>query len=405
MIRPPEEATVNAKIVTGSTIERVEIHEFNYPAPDIGMDAGGFDLVYVPGHLQQITKFALVIETTDGSRGEYVALWGGTPMALGQTRMLAAHLPGRDALAREQLYDECKRALRQYDHMGYGPIDICLWDLAGKRYGVSIRELLGGFRQKLPTYASTLHGDRHGGLSTPNDYADFALHCAELGYKAFKMHGWYDGNVAEEIAAIRALSAAVGGKMDLMLDPACQLRTFAAALAVGRACDEANFFWLEDPYRDTGVSQHAHRKLRESIKTPLLQTEHVRGIEPKADFAIGGGTDFLRADPEYDMGITGTMKIAHLGEALGLDVEIHACGPAHRHCMSAMRNTNYYELTLVHPKCGNPLPHVYACDYTDELEAVDPDGCFPVPEGPGLGVTYDWDFLDHHRTALHTFTR
>ena len=52
-------------------------------------------------------------------------------------------------------------------------------------------------------------------------------------------------------------------------------------------------------------------------------------------------------------GITGSMRIAHLGEALGLDVEVHACGPAHRHVMSAMRNTNYYELALVGPDCPN----------------------------------------------------
>ncbi len=49
--------------------------------------------------------------------------------------------------------------------------------------------------------------------------------------------------------------------MMLMLDPACELRTFADALYVGRACDDGGYFWYEDPFRDGGVSQHAHRKL------------------------------------------------------------------------------------------------------------------------------------------------
>ena len=62
----------------------------------------------------------------------------------------------------------------------------------------------------------------------------------------------------------------------------------------------------------------------------------IAGVEPKADFIVAGGTDFVRVDPEYDMGITGTMKIAHLAESFGLDAEVHACGPAHRHCMAAM---------------------------------------------------------------------
>lgn len=385
------------------TIRRVQIHEFQYEVDDLGMDAGGFDFVYVPGHRQKITKAAIVIETADGGRGEYVGLWGATPMALAQTVMLAPHLLGRNSFQRELIYDEFKRALRQYDHMGYGMIDICLWDLAGKQLGCSVSALLGGYRTRLSTYASTMHGDRHGGLSSKEAYGEFAIQCKQMGYRAFKIHGWYDGNPTEEAATINHVRKMVGEEMVLMLDPACQIRTFLDALTVGKACDEANFFWFEDPFRDTGVSQFAHQKLRQSIKTPVLCTEHVRGLEPKADFVVNGGTDILRADPEYDMGITGALKIAHLAEALGLDVEVHAAGPAHRHCMAAIRNTNYYELALVGPKCRNPLPDVYACDYSDQLDCVGLDGCVPVPDGPGLGVHYDWGFIEGHRTALHDF--
>jgi hypothetical protein len=59
--------------------------------------------------------------------------------------------------------------------------------------------------------------------------------------------------------------------------------------------------------------------------------------------------------------------------------------------MAAIRNSNLYELSLLAPGRRNPIPQVFACDYRDELEAVGADGCFPVPTGPGLGVTYDWD--------------
>jgi hypothetical protein len=71
--------------------------------------------------------------------------------------------------------------------------------------------------------------------------------------------------------------------------------------------------------------------------------------------------------------------------------------------MSALRNTNFYELALVGPKGRNPLPPVYASDYSDDLEAVGKDGCFPVPGGPGLGVQYDWDFIVRNRTNYHEF--
>ena len=75
---------------------------------------------------------------------------------------------------------------------------------------------------------------------------------------------------------------AVGDDWPLMIDPACELRTWMDALHVGRACDEAGYFWYEDPYRDSGVSAAAHQRLREKLKTPLLVSEHVRGLEQKA---------------------------------------------------------------------------------------------------------------------------
>jgi L-alanine-DL-glutamate epimerase-like enolase superfamily enzyme len=386
-----------------STIDRVEVHEFTFDLADVGWDAGGFNIVYQPGNALTLSKYAVVIRTADGGRGEYVALWGGTPMALAQTLALVPHLLGRDAHQREKIYDDFKRAHRQYDHMGFGCIDIALWDLAGKQFNAPISKLLGGFRTSLPAYASTYHGDRNGGLSSPQAYVDFAEQCYEIGYRAFKVHGWGDGNVAEEVATVLALGKAFTGRMSLMIDPACELRTFADALAVGRACDEAGFFWYEDPFRDAGWSQFAHRKLRQFIKTPLLQTEHVRGVEPKADFIVAEATDFVRADPEYDLGITGTMKIAHLAESFGLDVEIHASGPAHRHCMAAIRNTNFYEVALVGPKCKNAMPPVYTDGYSDELDGVGGDGCFTVPDGPGLGVAYDWEFINRNSTKVHVF--
>ncbi len=75
----------------------------------------------------------------------------------------------------------------------------------------------------------------------------------------------------------------------------------------------------------------------------------------------------MRADVDYDGGITGVMKLAHVAEGLlGMDLEIHAPGQAPRHCMSAVRNTNYYELGLVNPKvAGWKSQHqVHADDYS-----------------------------------------
>lgn len=144
----------------------------------------------------------------------------------------------------------------------------------------------------MPVYASTYLGDNKTGLNCKEAYAEFAQHCYELGFRAYKIHGWNEGDARKEAENVLHVAAMVGDRMSLMLDPANQLRKFSDALYVGRACDEANYFWYEDPMRDNGKSAFMHQKLRSMIKTPLLITEYIRGIEPKADFVIAGGTDF-----------------------------------------------------------------------------------------------------------------
>ena len=63
--------------------------------------------------------------------------------------------------------------------------------------------------------------------------------------------------------------------------------------------------------------------------------------------------------------------------------------------MAAIHNTNYYEMALVHPKAGQHSPQIYR-NYRDGLDAIDKDGCVPVPEEPGLGVQIDWDYIAKH---------
>jgi len=391
-----------------SRIDRVEIHAFTFEINNLGLPAHGAagvgNWVYMPESRVEASRYAVRIRTDDGLAGEYVTHWVGTPSAMAQSTMLAPHLIGRDPETREEIYDDLKREVRAYDHMGHGPLDIALWDLAGKKYGTSVAKLLGAFRTRLPTYASSYHGqDGGGGLDSPQAFAEFAKACQAMGYPGFKIHGWHDGDAKKEANNLLGVRAAVGDDMALMIDPACQLRTFADALYVGRACDEAGYFWYEDPYRDAGVSAFGQQRLREKLNTPILVSEHVRGLEQKASFLLAGGCDMIHADPEYDMGITGAMKIAHFCEALGLDVQLHACGPAQRACIAAIRNTHFYELALIGPDMPNAVPPVYACGYSDQLDDVEPDGRFPVPDGPGLGVDYDWDFIERHRVAHNVF--
>ncbi|HEY8596664.1 MAG TPA: enolase C-terminal domain-like protein [Devosiaceae bacterium] len=372
----------------GERIAKVELTVFSFPMENVAAVPSTGDWIDQHGARSLRTRLAVAIETEDGSRGEYV---GGADFMIGQARKVASRLIGFGWYERERLHAEMKRSLAKTDRTGVGVFDNAMWDLAGKRLGTSVSALLGGSRSRLPAYASTWMGG--GGLSEPSDYVAFARECRSMGYRAFKMHGWSDGNVGREIRTVRALGTALGGEMTLMIDPGCTLHTFGDALALGRACDDAGFFWLEDPFADGGQSAHAHRRLRELISTPLLIGEHVRGLQSVANLVTAGGTDFVRADPDLDMGITGARKIAGFAEAMGLDVELHASGPAQRALMSAIRNTNFYEMSLVGPNRGHFTGHYHSGGYSDDLESIEPDGTVPVPDGPGLGVTYDWDFI------------
>lgn len=380
---------------TNPIITKVEVTSFEHTLDNLGKDYNTFNTVYEKGGRIKARGNVLSVHTDAGIVGEYPGVGGPT---LAQVRMVAEYLIGKEALGREKIYNDIKRGLRHYDMTGVGVVDICLWDIAGKLYNAPLYKLLGGTRRPLPAYASTLHGDENGGLSTPQQFAEFAQQCYEMGYPAFKIHGWglAAQNPRREIENVLHMGRRMGGKMSLLIDPACEVENFGQALALGRACDEAGFFWLEDTFKDGGVSAFAHRKLRQMIKTPILQTEHVRLLEMHVDFIIAEGTDYVRAGAHEDGGVTGAMKIAHASEGFGLDVELHGPGPVHRHLMSSIRNTNFYELGLVHPLVKSSRNPTYQ-GYSDDLDAVDKKGCVYAPEGPGIGVPLDWEWIKAHQ--------
>ena len=383
-------------------IQRIEFTAFEVTIENMESDPAGLGLSYRPGPGAPQLRFAVRIISHLGVVGEYFPPRGRARVIMTACEALAHSLIGKPALERERHYRTLRKLTKHIGEVGIGALDIALWDLAGKHQGVSVTEMLGGYRKRLPAYASTIGGDRlPDGLSSPEAYADFAERCLEIGYPAYKMHGWHEGDVAEEEAMIRAVAERVGGRMEIMYDGACHLRTLADAIRIGRVCDDCGLYWLEDPYADGGVSIHGHRMFKQSVRTPLLISEHVRNLETATDMLAAGATDFARADPDYDGGLTGCHKLAAAAEGLGMDVEVHSCGPAMRHLMAACRNSNYYEVNLVHPRAANAwsLP-VYGDGFSDQLDCIGADGCVPVPDGPGLGVAYDWREI--RRAAVET---
>jgi L-alanine-DL-glutamate epimerase-like enolase superfamily enzyme len=378
-------------------ITRLTVTHYATELAELSLDEHlGFDSVYTPGGSLRSSGSILTIETNVGVTGE-------APGSVDARS--AGYLLGRNPLQREIIWHDLKRAQRLATGTPPGAVDIALWDIAGKLYDAPIHQLLGGWRTRLPGYASTYHGDENGGLTTAEDYAAFAKHCKDvLGFPAFKIHGWVNGPIEREVDAVLAIREAVGPHTALMLDPAGAFTTFDDVLRVGRACDQAGYMWYEDPFRGGGFSQFAHVQLKQLIKTPMLMGEHIRGLEAKADTIYARATDYVRANAGVDGGITGVMKIAALAESHGLDIELHGGGLAHRHCMASIRNTNYYEVGLVHPDVPRNQGPIYGeLRWMDELHSVDAEGYVPVPDGPGLGVPVDWEWINGHKIGQEVF--
>ena len=383
-------------------IKKIELTLFQIKLKDIKQNKSGLGIQFSPGSYYHHLRFGIKVYDNFGNVGEYVPPRGRSKVIMYACEALAYHVIDENPLHRDKIYRKLRGLTKHIGEVGIGAIDIAIHDLVGKYLNISVSDLLGLSRNKLPAYASTMPGDRKkGGLSSPEAYADFAEECYSIGYKAFKMHGWSNGNVSEEIGMIRAVAERIKGKMKIMYDSACHLSTLSDALEVGKVCDEYNLYWYEDPYKDGGISINGNAFLAKSLSTPILVGEHIRNLETSVDMLVNGASFFSRADPDYDGGITGCHKLAVASEGLGVDCEVHSCGPAMRHLMAASRNSNFYEVNLVHPQCKNPwsLP-IYLDGYSDQIDCVDKDGNVNVPNNSGLGVIYDWDYIN--KNSLET---
>ena len=107
----------------------------------------------------------------------------------------------------------------------------------------------------------------------------------------------------------------------------------------------------------------------------------------------------MRGDVGYD-GITGAMKVAHACEGLGIDIEFHGAGPVQRQCMAATRNTNYYEMGLIHPKA--PASHagdLHRLRGQPDRGRLQRATCRAAGSRDSVSQI-DWDWVEHHRTGL-----
>ncbi len=286
---------------------------------------------------------------------------------------------GRDPLDIGAIWAKLWGLNRVLSTNAIGAVDVALWDIAGKVAGLPIYRMLGACRDSVPVYASS------GWLPTPEEYAQEALYYQSLGWPAYKIHPYC--RPREDIELCQAVRRGVGGDMVLMLDSMWSYG-YEDALRVGRAIEELDYLWYEDPLAEEDIYNYV--KLKSKLDIPIMSTEYAPGrLYGMAQWIQQSATDMLRGDVAVSGGITPLVRIAHLAEGFRMKCEIHHGGNslnnvANLHVTMAIDNCDYYE---VFPANGaNKFALV------QDIE-VDEQGLVYAPEGPGLGYEIDWELV------------
>jgi L-alanine-DL-glutamate epimerase-like enolase superfamily enzyme len=335
-------------------------------------------------------ELAVITVSTDEGIDGYSflgsAMWSAADNAGPLLTYLKPVLIGQNPLDIGRLWHALWRCNRFASLAAIGALDIALWDIAGKVANMPIHRLLGTCRESAPAYPSSAF------MPAPQDYAKEALYYKSQGWKAYKIHP--HAKPDEDIEISRAVRKAVGDDMVLMLD-SCWAYGYEDAVRVGRAIEELDYYWYEDPLPEDDIYNYV--KLRQKLDIPILATEYTPGgLYGLTQFILQGATDILRGDVKVKGGITALVKICHLAEAFRMKCEIHHGGNslnnvANLHVTMAVNNCEYFEVLLpdVAQKYG----------LVQDIE-VDRQGLVHAPEKPGLGYDIDWDLVKSKTTRV-----
>ena len=299
-------------------------------------------------------------------------------------------------------------------------IEMALWDLAGKAYGVPVYQMLGGkFRDKIRCYADTteshdpkIYGQRlkarrdegftwlkmdlgidllHGtpgtlthppGLTERDVFNTQHMFTGiQLTDKGIGMMGDFVATVREYVGMEVPLSADHFGHIDVN-----------SCIRLGKGLERYNMAWLEDmiPWQCTDL----WKKITDAIDVPTLTGEDIYLKEHFIELARNHAVDLLHPDLATSGGILETKKIGDAIQEYGVGMAMHFAGTpvscmANVHCAAATENF----LALENHSVDVPW-------WGDMVEGIEKPivnkGFITVPEKPGLGVTLNDDVVKQH---------
>ena len=303
----------------------------------------------------------------------------------------AGHEPlfvGQDALAIERHH----RVLSHID-FHYGrcwPLDLALWDLAGKITRQPCWRLLGGLSSRVRAYASS------GTLRAPAALAEQAERYLAQGFRAMKIR-FRRGDWRDDIRALEAVRARIGERLELMVDCNQGWRmpwdtqapwSLKDALAVARELERLDVFWMEEPLHR---GDHAGMKaLREATEVRIAAGEMTRQMHELRDLITTGAVDVLQPDAALVGGITGLRRIAAMAHEHQLVFTPHTWTngmglTANAHLVAGLADAPFLEYAYDPPEWTLARRDFIM---SEPLEA-DADGWLNLSDAPGMGYALD----------------
>jgi L-alanine-DL-glutamate epimerase-like enolase superfamily enzyme len=374
----------------------VKVRVFNYKSR-VSKDSAGHQH---GGEPRDAAHAMLTITADDGSQGHcFHAAEAIRPFIVEQ--FLKKALIGSDPFHREKIWQDLYHRQRgsgqQFSDRALAVAELALWDLAGRKLDMPVHKLIGTYRTQIPAYGSIMCGDEvKGALSSPDDYANFALKLVARGYKAIKLHTWMPPvarapDPKRDVAACAAVREAVGPGIDLMLD-GYHWYSRSEILYIGRELERLHFAWIEEPMDEASIA--SYKWLADHIDVPVLGPESMPGkFRTRAEWAKAEAADMLRAGVFDVGGIGPSLKIAHLAESFGMTCEIHGAGVGNLIVAATVPNCTWFERGLLHPTIDYDEAPAYLHQIHDPM---DKDGFVHISDRPGLGEDINFDYIDNN---------
>jgi D-galactarolactone cycloisomerase len=342
------------------------------------------------------TAHIVEIETDQGLVG-WGECYGPARMTAAVVESVTPWLIGEDPLRTDHLWRTIYARLRDHGQkgvviQGLSGIDIALWDIKGKHFGVPVHQLLGGtVRSDVRAYATGLYRRKSG---DPIHYlADEAAGYVAEGFSAVKLKVGF--GVEEDVAMTRAVREAIGDKVALMVD-ANHAYDSIAAIKLGRMIEPYDVSWFEEPVPPEDIAGHLAVKAALSIPVAGGECEFTRlGFR---ELLVARTLDIVQPDTCAAGGLSECKKIADMAEAFGVRYNPHVWGTGVAIAASLQLlavlpphtppSLNALEPMLEFDRTEHPIRQTILKEPIEHVKGV-----VHVPDGPGLGIEIDREAL------------